>query len=152
MKRYTTPTLAVRIEGNGLAGCDVYVTLKQGSKKLTFTGEDIVSLELDDDGMTVYIVLTQEQTAAFRPNLPVLMQANVVDPTGRRAATEMKNVGIWNNLLDEVIEFEGTSPEPSEGGSGGGGSVVVETRYGIDVIEVDGERRMVFVDRGEDGE
>ena len=107
MRKYTTPTLVVRIDGKNLEECDVYVTLAQGNKRVTYTNEDFESVEADACGVTAKITLTQEQTAAFSMGQEVSVQANVMDKTGHRAATDIMRIGIWGNLLEEVIEYEG---------------------------------------------
>lgn len=104
MRRYTTPTLTLRIDGEGLAGCDVYVTLTQGETEITVTGEECTSVDVDDSGMTVRLQLTQEQTARFEPRKAVRVQANIVDSTGHRFATDIQRVSVWDNLLAEVIQ------------------------------------------------
>lgn len=106
MRKYTTPTLVVRIDGKNLEECDVYVTLAQGNRRLTYTNDDFESVEADACGVTAKILLTQEQTASFSMSQEVSIQANVIDKTGHRAATDIMQIGIWKNLLEEVIEYE----------------------------------------------
>ena len=118
MKRYTTPTIELRIEGEDLEDCDVYVTLAQGAKKITVTGDELTLLDVDSTGMTAKLVLTQEQTAGFRTDSSVMVQANVIDSTGHRSATGIKKVNVWNNLLDKVIEYQGQSKDAEEAGDG----------------------------------
>lgn len=107
MRKYTTPTLVVRIDGKNLEECDVYVTLGQGNRRLTYTNDDFESVEADACGVTAKILLTQEQTASFSMSQEVSIQANVIDKTGHRAATDIMQVGMMRNLLEEVIEYEG---------------------------------------------
>lgn len=105
MRRYTTPTLTLVVEGIDITACDVYVTLRQGKRLLTLTDPEMeteVVEQRTDTKLTV--TLTQEQTALFEA-VPVDVQVNYISSDGARDATEVKRVEVWPNLLQEVIAY-----------------------------------------------
>ena len=108
MINYTTPTISLVVEGVNLTGQDVYVTLKQGCLELTKTGADLTVTTTTHDQVTdtnIAFTLTQEESAAFNYNLSVLLQVNFINSQGVRDATNMVNIGVMRNLLDEVIAY-----------------------------------------------
>ena len=105
MRRYTTPTLTLVVEGLDLTAMDVYVTLRQGKRLLTLTDPEMeteVVEQRTDTKLTV--TLSQEQTAFFEA-VPVDVQVNWIGVDGARDATEVKRVEVWPNLLQEVIAY-----------------------------------------------
>lgn len=108
MINYTTPTISLTVEGVDITTNDVYVTLEQGNKELTKSGSDL-TIAAETVGQTtntnISFVLTQEESASFRFNSSVNVQVNWISSSGVRAATEIKNINVMRNLLDEVIEY-----------------------------------------------
>lgn len=106
MINYTTPTISLVVEGTDISTHDVYVTLEQGKKKLTKSGADL-HITTETHGQTtdtnITMTLTQEESASFDYNRNVAIQVNYITSQGVRDATEMKNIGVMRNLLDEVI-------------------------------------------------
>lgn len=105
MRRYTTPTLTIIVEGIDLTAMDVRVTLKQGKRSLTISDPEMETVS--EEGRTdtkLDVTLTQEQTALFEA-VPCKVQVNFIDQDGARDATECKTVDVWPNLLPEVIAY-----------------------------------------------
>lgn len=105
MRRYTTPTLTIIVEGIDLTAMDVRVTLKQGKRSLTISNPEMEAVT--EEGRTdtkLDVTLTQEQTALFEA-VPLKVQVNFIDVDGARDATECKTVDVWPNLLPEVIAY-----------------------------------------------
>ena len=108
MINYTTPTISLTVEGVDLSGMDVYVSLEQGQKELTKTGDDliiepIIGAETTDTKIT--FTLTQEESATFNFGKSVSVQVNFINSSGVRDATEIKTIPVMRNLLDEVIAY-----------------------------------------------
>lgn len=100
MRRYTTPTLPLIVQGIDLTGADVWVTLAQKAHIITV---DDANMELDEDGNTVISVdLTQFQTAEFREGT-MKVQVNWIDELGRRNASNEALITVDGNLLDRVL-------------------------------------------------
>ena len=104
MKRWTTPTQPVRIVDaeNVSESADIYVTLRQGCSEVTVKNPPRERQENGD--LRLLVTLTQEQTAAFRAG-QLRVQANVVDATGYRAATNIEPAFAGSNLLDEEVTY-----------------------------------------------
>ena len=102
MKRWTTPTQPVLIEGaqSVAESADVYVTLRQGCHVVTVKNPPRERLENGD--LRLLVTLTQQQTAQFQPG-QVRVQANVVDATGYRDATGIERAAMGSNILDEEV-------------------------------------------------
>ena len=104
MRRYTTPTLTVQIQGADLTGCDIWLTFRQGRNEISV--KEFESVEIGEDATTLTLSLSQIQTAQFETNSHVYVQANVVDPNGYRAATDIGEVAFGRQLL-EVVKTHG---------------------------------------------
>lgn len=102
MRRYTTPTIIVRIEGADLTGCDVYLTFRQGRREVTVT--EFEGMEVGENATSLALTLTQLQTAGFDESKPVEVQANVVDYNQYRAASDIKEVTFGRQLLERERE------------------------------------------------
>lgn len=103
MRKYTTPTITLRISGIDLTGeYTVYVSIEQDDIEVLKTGDDL-SVEYTDDKSVIQLYLTQEETAKFKEDELAYCQVNIVDGTGKRYATDIRQIKIKRNLLDEVI-------------------------------------------------
>lgn len=103
MIRYTTPTITLYVRHIDLIDeHEVYVTLKQGSVKLTKEDADVT---IADGTMTIVVTLSQTETGQFKANLPVQVQVNWIDSSGIRGATKIATINTFENLLDEVITY-----------------------------------------------
>lgn len=108
MIRGTTPTFTFTIKDDTVdltEATNVYVTLRQGSKEITKTGDD-----LEIDARTVNVFLKQEESLGLIETVNAEVQINwtYIDPTDgatvRRAATKVKTIQITKQLLKRVIE------------------------------------------------
>lgn len=97
MRRYTTPRILVKISGADLTGCTLYLTFRQGRREVTVKDPDMTV-----DGTDAYaeVRLSQLQTAKFREDEPVEVEANVVDSNGYRVASDIKEATFGRNLLE----------------------------------------------------
>lgn len=98
MRRYTTPTIDLTVEGWDLSGAEAFVTFRQGPRKVTFDG---LTATYDGTDSTVSVSLSQLQTAQFQPGV-IDVQVNWVEG-GTRNATEIRQVDVGQNLLDEEV-------------------------------------------------
>lgn len=101
LRKWTTWDYPVRVKGISLVGMDVYLTFKQGSEKLTLSGDNI---EVTDDGDDTLITFTldQEQTGSFDESRSLEIEVNWM-VNGKRRATSISGIEIKRNLLNEVI-------------------------------------------------
>lgn len=100
MRRYTTPTVELIVEGVDLTEYTVYVSFVQGRHALNIEGAEC---SLDEDGNTVVAVsLTQLQTAGFQEGA-ARVQVNWLDLAGNRNATEIGKLSIEPNLMEETL-------------------------------------------------
>lgn len=97
MRRYTTPRVLIKVEGADLTGCDVYVTFRQGRREHTVKNPP---MQLDGTDAYIEVRLTQLQSAKFREDRPVEVEANVVDSNGWRVATDIAEVTFGRQLLE----------------------------------------------------
>ena len=102
MRRWTTPTHELVVEGVDLTGCDVYVDYKQGSR----TRRVKVEPSFDGTDTLLEVEWTQEQSAVFKPG-DVEVQVNWIHPHGERDATEIVTLEATRNLLNEEVAFDG---------------------------------------------
>ena len=103
MRRYTTPTIELTVEGHDLTASDVYVTMRQQGRELTIEDADVA---LDGEDTVITFALTQEQSATFREGR-AKVEVNWVDADGFRNATAIEEMSVTPNLLNQVIEHGG---------------------------------------------
>lgn len=103
MRRYTTPTIELTVEGVDLTDSDVYVTIRQQGRELTVKDADVT---LDGEDTVITFALTQEQSATFHTG-SAKIQVNWIDTDSHRNATTIEDVGVTPNLLNRVIEHDG---------------------------------------------
>lgn len=99
--RATTPTITLTFTDQDLdltAAENVYVTFEQVNKNLTKTGEDLTVQAKQIDTQ-----LSQEETLAFVGG-PVKVQANWTDSSGNRFASDVEEIELTEQLLEEVVE------------------------------------------------
>lgn len=108
MIRGTTPTFTFTIKNDTVdlaEAQNVYVTIRQGSKEITKTGDDI-----EVETRTVNVFLGQEESLGLSEGANAEVQINwtyldQIDATTiRRAATKVKTIQITKQLLKRVIE------------------------------------------------
>lgn len=105
MRRYTTPTLPMTVPVD-LTGADIYVTIKQGQRKIQKTGADVVSVYDSESGKTTLsVTLTQEETGQFLSERKANVQVNWIFADGTRDATNIKQIDVSENLIAEVVTY-----------------------------------------------
>ena len=105
IRRYTSPTQELIVEGVDLTQADVFVSYKQGQTQLNISGEDLTietvsAGQRTDTKISVY--MSQEMTAQFVADKDVDVQVNWLED-GQRNATTIARVSVQRNLLEEVI-------------------------------------------------
>ena len=106
MRRYSTPTVEVIVEGQDLTGMDAIVTFRQGPRRLDVEDPPMTTETHDLVTDSVFAVpLSQVQTGAFVEG-EVEVQVNYFDTQGHRVATTIGTLAAERNLLDEVVEGE----------------------------------------------
>lgn len=104
MRQYTTPTETLFIPGHSLEDAQqVFVSFSDKCRKHVLTVSDNITIEDSEAGATLFVNLTQEQTAMFKPKESVDIQVNWIASTGARIATEIVPIPCWENLIKEVI-------------------------------------------------
>lgn len=98
MRRYTTPTIELTVEGHDLTSSVVYATFSQGQKVVTITD---LTMALDGEDTVITIELSQLDTARFVAGT-CKVQVNWTQ-YGKRNATEIKTINVTPNLLEEVV-------------------------------------------------
>lgn len=100
MYKYTTPTLPVTISDINFLDVDYFRIAIKAGKKYIF---EIPANDerVDSENNTIYLELTQEQTAHFAAGYAII-QARIKYNTGRIQATETAKISI-NDVIDEVI-------------------------------------------------
>lgn len=101
IRRYTSPTHVLIVEGVDLTSSDVYVAYKQGDQLLKFSGADI-DMDFVDSNTEIRVYMPQEVTASFCVGESLEVQVNWLTD-GERNATTIAKVTVTRNLLEEVI-------------------------------------------------
>ena len=101
MRRFTTPTHRLRVKAVDLTGCDVLVTYRQREISVNITNP---AMEYDGTDTVLSVPMTQLQTGGFI-NGRAEVQVNVIDSNGYRAATNIREFALRNNLLDKVVQY-----------------------------------------------
>lgn len=104
MRRYTTPTQELTVQGIDLTGKDVYVTYKQRCRLVTID-DPTVSYDEETGDTALVVNLTQLQTAMFNADDKVRIQVNWVDQDGMRNATVVRDISVTQNLLQEELTY-----------------------------------------------
>ena len=101
MYRYTTPTLPITIEDIDFTEVNVFrIAIEQGNiEMLKIINADDESVDAETN--TIYVPLTQEETASFKEG-SVYVQARIVFTAGAVMATAKAKVSV-KDVLDEVI-------------------------------------------------
>lgn len=100
MRRFTTPTVTVEVEGVDLTTSTVLVTFQQRSNRLTVEGP---TMALQGEDTIISIPLSQLQTGGFAEG-GVEVQVNWLDGYGHRDATTVGAIQVERNLLAEVVD------------------------------------------------
>lgn len=101
MTRGNTPTITCALgEAVDLSlAAHVYMTFRQGSRKLTKTGDDLTI-----EGGDVSCALTQSETLYFvSTDSPVEVQVNWTYDDGSRGQTSIEKIDLGRTLEPEVL-------------------------------------------------
>lgn len=101
--RGTTPDYILTLNGYDLSGKTVYVTLAQGERKNTLTG-DRLTIATDESGSTVAFSLSQCETLRFKRGI-VEVQLKCIDEQGHVDASGTGQLTIDRALLEKVITY-----------------------------------------------
>lgn len=107
IRRYTTPTQELLVEGVDLTSAEVFVSYRQKNTSFVFSGNQIQVEAITEDERTdtlISVYMTQEQTASFKYNEDVEIQVNWLEGH-RRNATVIARCKVSDNLLEEVINL-----------------------------------------------
>lgn len=104
MIRGTTPDYILEVNAD-LSDKTVYVTIRQGGKKLTLTGDELL-IATDETGSTIAIRLTQEQTLGFVVGAAEA-QVKFIGADGTTQATNIIPITVRRALLERVVEYDG---------------------------------------------
>lgn len=106
MRRGTTPDYLLTVAGYDLTKCTVYVTLKQGPKIITVSGERLsVSWDADANTSSVTFGLTQEDTLGLKQGNAEI-QIRFINANGEALATQIRAIPVLPVLFEEVIEYD----------------------------------------------
>lgn len=98
----TTPYISLYIEDFDLTEAEaLHVTLQQNAVQLDLTG-DRIAVTADDNGSSLIVHLTQEETLAFKP-LDVEIQVRWRDTDDEAYSTEVVAYRLTKVLYTEVI-------------------------------------------------
>ena len=101
MYRYTTPTIPITIEDLDFADVARFrVAIEQGAVEMLKI-VDVDSASVDAEHHTIYVSLTQEETASLKDGM-VEVQVRVVFTSGAVQATKKAKLSV-HDVLDEVI-------------------------------------------------
>lgn len=103
MTRGTTPTFTIDCPGIDLTHYTVYVTIEQGMHELTLTPECTAT----QNGCTLTVRLTQEQTLSFSAGREADMQVRAVDAAGNAPASDVMHIDVRKILKEGVITYVG---------------------------------------------
>ena len=107
MIRGTTPDYILNVSGEDLRDKTVYVTISQGTKKITMSNDEI-GINSDGTDSVIDVRLTQEQTLGFQEG-NAKIQVRFINSQGNAEATEIVGITILPVLLERVIEYNGNS-------------------------------------------
>lgn len=98
MRRGTTPTLELTLD-TSLIDCEYHVTIENGRRQFTKREGDC---QLSEDGMTISVTLTQEETLSLDASQPVRVQVRF-KANDTAYATSIARTSVEDILLEGVI-------------------------------------------------
>lgn len=102
MYRYTTPTLPITIDDVDFSAVSKFrIAIEQDKHDDMLFVVDATDSSVDAEHKTIYLELTQEQTALFSEGFAKL-QVRIVYANGSVQATKKARITI-NDVIDEVI-------------------------------------------------
>lgn len=85
-----------------LTGCDVYLSLVQGTVHIDARITDVA---IEEGTTTIKYKLSQSDSARFKTAAPVLVQVNWIDSNGDRGATALRTVPVFSNLMEQEVSY-----------------------------------------------
>lgn len=112
MRKWTTPTILVYLEGIDLTKGNYYyeVYLRQGEKLVVKNSADdgIEAYSTDPNKKCAFIVpLTQEETGKFEANKCVKIQVSWIDQFGKRLSSDIVDLPMKDLLKTGVMNYVG---------------------------------------------
>lgn len=104
MRKGTTPTVRMIVEGVDLTGAAVYAYIGHGNVMYRLTGNGL-TVTFDGTDTIVETVLTQAQTLSLKAGT-ARVQVRWVDEFGHAGATDIADVDVNPILKNEVISYE----------------------------------------------
>lgn len=112
MYQGTTPSYILTIPGFDLTEATVFVTLENGNKQFTLTGDRLtVTYDSTNEKTTIVFGFSQEETFQI-PTGTMKCQVRWVDAEGEAYVTDAANLTVNSVLLKKVISYE--APEEDE--------------------------------------
>lgn len=110
MYRGTTPTLPIRILGVDLTNAKLFFSIRDGRKgqitTLTTPDDFTVTYDSENERTVGDVTLTQEQTLALSAGA-CEAQVRFVFPDGSAGATVIRQLGIQDVIMKDVIVYDG---------------------------------------------
>lgn len=101
--RGTTPDYILTLDGYNLTGRKVFVTIAQGLRNITLTGERL-TVVADESGSTIAFSLTQAETLMFTTGNADI-QVKCIDSAGNVDGSGIGVLTIDRALLDKEISY-----------------------------------------------
>ena len=100
MRRYSTPTIDVILEGQDVTDQRVDVTIEQRGRRMTF--EDAAKALVGEDTV-ISIPLSQAQTGGLVEG-GAYVQVDILDGNGHRVVTTIGTIEVERTLRAEVVD------------------------------------------------
>ena len=114
MRRGTTPDYLLTIDKYDLTDTTVFVTLEQGSRELTLTGDRLdIQYDAEHECSQIIFRLTQQETLSFGDGIAKI-QVRFIDESGTALETKICTVAVKPVLYEEVIAYAGGTNHTSE--------------------------------------
>lgn len=104
IERGTTQEITITIIGWNLTGCDIYVTFKQGARRVTRKTLDSVTYA--NNATKIVLTLTQQETLTFEDKKSGLAQVRWVDASGDVHKTQTVRFDVDELLYEAVLTKE----------------------------------------------
>lgn len=104
IERGTTQEVTITIIGWNLTGCDIYVTFKQGARKVTRKTMDSVTYA--NNATKIVLTLTQQETLTFEDKKSGLVQVRWIDASGDAHKTKTAKFDVDELLYEAVLTKE----------------------------------------------
>ena len=101
IERGTTQEVTITIIGWNLTGCDIYVTFKQGARKVTRKTMDSVTYA--NNATKIVLTLTQQETLTFEDKKSGLVQLRWVEPDGSARKSRTAPFEVDELLYEAVL-------------------------------------------------